>query len=91
MSIAARIDCFVDNPTSKIGELLREQVEERLKFYEEGIVPRKNVDVMKLAMKEIGMMDMDIDEEEENEEEEKKVQVTGELIMSPFLLIHFFY
>ncbi len=71
--------------------MLREQVEERLKFYEEGIVPRKNVDVMKLAMKEIGMMDMDIDEEEGNEEEEKKVEVTGELIMSPFLLIHFFF
>ena len=71
--------------------MLREQVEERLKFYEEGIVPRKNVDVMKLAMKEIGMMDMDIDEEEGHEEEEKKVEVTGELIMSPFLLIHFFF
>ncbi|KAJ3272401.1 snoRNP complex protein nop56 [Terramyces sp. JEL0728] len=63
VSIAARIDCFIDNPTSKFGEVLREQVEERLKFYEEGVTPRKNAEVMSQAMKEIGMMDVDEDEE----------------------------
>lgn len=36
-------------PNSIFGEKLREQVEERLKFYESGDVPRKNVDVMKEA------------------------------------------
>ncbi|KAI9324500.1 hypothetical protein DFJ73DRAFT_243150 [Zopfochytrium polystomum] len=40
-SIASRIDCFLDKPTSRFGELLREQVEERLKFYEEGTTPPK--------------------------------------------------
>ncbi|KAJ3313451.1 snoRNP complex protein nop56 [Boothiomyces sp. JEL0838] len=64
VAIAARIDCFIDNPTSKFGEILREQVEERLKFYEEGITPRKNSEVMSQAMKEIGMMDVDEEEEE---------------------------
>ena len=32
---------------------MREQVEERLKFYESGEAPRKNVDVMKEAISEV--------------------------------------
>jgi len=51
-SIASRLDCFTENPTTIFGEKLREQVEERLKFYEVGEVPRKNVDVMKEALLE---------------------------------------
>lgn len=45
-SIAARIDCFSDSPSSKFGEALKEQVEERLRFYESGTKPRKNAEVM---------------------------------------------
>ena len=45
-SIATRIDSFSDNPTRIYGEKLREQVEERLTFYETGKAPRKNIDVM---------------------------------------------
>ena len=41
-SIASRIDCFSAVPTSKFGEKLRDQVEERLLFYSEGIPPTKN-------------------------------------------------
>ena len=37
-------------PTSVFGEKLREQVEERLSFYETGEIPRKNLDVMKEAI-----------------------------------------
>lgn len=33
-------------PLSLLGEQLRDQVEERLKFYDTGDAPRKNVDVM---------------------------------------------
>lgn len=40
-------------PTSVFGDKLRGQVEERLSFYETGDVPRKNVDVMKEALKEV--------------------------------------
>lgn len=36
------------------GDKLREQVEERLSFYETGSLPRKNVDVMKEAVQEVG-------------------------------------
>lgn len=45
-AIASRIDSFIDEPTSAYGEQLRDQVEERLKFYDSGETPRKNIDVM---------------------------------------------
>ncbi|XP_056886539.1 nucleolar protein 56 [Takifugu flavidus] len=51
-TIASRIDCFSELPTSVFGDKLREQVEERLSFYETGAMPRKNVDVMKEAVQE---------------------------------------
>jgi nucleolar protein 56 len=51
-SIASRIDAFSDVPTTKFGQKLNAQVEERLKFYDTGALPRKNVDVMKEALNE---------------------------------------
>lgn len=45
-SIASRIDAFLEANTDAFGNKLREQVEERLRFYEEGVAPRKNLDVM---------------------------------------------
>jgi nucleolar protein 56 len=36
--------------SSIFGEKLREQVEERLDFYDKGVAPRKNLDVMKAAI-----------------------------------------
>ncbi|KAL6902139.1 hypothetical protein ACP4OV_005015 [Aristida adscensionis] len=49
-SIASRIDCFSEASTSVFGQNLREQVEERLDFYDKGVAPRKNLDVMKAAI-----------------------------------------
>lgn len=51
-SIASRIDCFLDAATSAFGEKLRDQVEERLRFYEEGVAPRKNLAVMQVCKTE---------------------------------------
>lgn len=51
-SIASRIDCFTDVPSSIYGAKLKEQVEDRLKFYETGDVPKKNIEVMKEALEE---------------------------------------
>ena len=51
-SIASRIDCFTDYPNTVYGEKLRDQVEERMKFFDTGDLPRKNVDVMKEAVDE---------------------------------------
>jgi nucleolar protein 56 len=45
-AIASRIDSFIEDPTNAYGEQLRDQVEERLKFYDTGDAPRKNIDVM---------------------------------------------
>lgn len=45
-SIASRIDNFSMQPTRKFGEALKGQVEERLRFYAEGINPTKNADAM---------------------------------------------
>jgi len=52
-SIAARIDSFSELSTHKFGEKLKEQVEERLKFYDTGEAPKKNVDAMKEVIEEI--------------------------------------
>mmetsp|Transcript_4672 Transcript_4672/g.14118 ORF Transcript_4672/g.14118 Transcript_4672/m.14118 type:complete len:496 (-) Transcript_4672:385-1872(-) len=52
-SIASRIDCFMDGSTNVFGEKMKEQVEERLRFYEEGVAPRKNIDMMTDAMKKV--------------------------------------
>merc|ERR1712106_1213817 len=51
-SIASRIDAFSDESTTVFGTKLKEQVEDRLKFYETGDLPRKNVDVMAEAVEE---------------------------------------
>lgn len=50
-SIASRLDCFNETPTRMFGEALKIQVDDRLKFYEEGIVPEKNILVMQKVAK----------------------------------------
>ena len=52
-AIASRIDCFSEYPTSKIGESLRDQCEERLKFIASGSKPRKNKDAMEAVLNEL--------------------------------------
>merc|ERR1719291_280115 len=52
-SMASRIDCFSDEATTIFGEKLRDQVEERLAFLTEGTAPRKNLEVMQEAIKEV--------------------------------------
>ncbi|TVU47024.1 hypothetical protein EJB05_06600 [Eragrostis curvula] len=63
-SIASRIDCYSEESTSVFGQKLKEQVEERLEFYDKGIAPRKNLDVMKAA---IDSMVNDISNEDDDE------------------------
>ncbi|XP_054640561.1 nucleolar protein 56 [Dunckerocampus dactyliophorus] len=69
-TIASRIDCFSELPSSVFGDKLREQVEERLSFYETGEVPRKNVDVMKEAVKEA--TDVAVEMKRKLDKQEKK-------------------
>lgn len=44
---------YTETQSSIFGDKMHEQVEERLKFYESGEAPRKNVDVMKEAISEV--------------------------------------
>lgn len=52
-SIASRIDNFSDTPTSKFGEALKRQVDERIEFYASGAPPAKNAAVMQAAMNSV--------------------------------------
>lgn len=49
-SIATRIDCFTDEPSDLFGSKLKEQVEERLVYYETKELPKKNIDAMREAI-----------------------------------------
>ena len=53
--LCLHVHTHLEVPTSVFGEKLREQVEERLSFYETGEIPRKNLDVMKEAMVQVSM------------------------------------
>ena len=53
-SIASRIDCFSDFQTDAFGQKLKEQVEERLEFYDKGTAPRKNIAMMQAALEAAG-------------------------------------
>ncbi|KAE9602678.1 hypothetical protein Lal_00050139 [Lupinus albus] len=65
-SIASRIDCFSERETgtAAFGEKLREQVEERLDFYDKGVAPRKNIDVMRSAIESADNKDTEKETEE---------------------------
>ena len=78
-SIASRIDAFSDLPNDIFGEKLKEQVEERLKLYEDGSVPRKNIDVMKEAVDAVKAANASIVEEMETE----SVEVIEEKMLLP--------
>ena len=43
----------MDQATSAFGEKMKEQVEERLRFYEDGVAPRKNIDMMGEALAKV--------------------------------------
>ncbi|KIY51519.1 Nop-domain-containing protein [Fistulina hepatica ATCC 64428] len=63
-SIASRIDCYSDNPSSKFGEALRAQVEERLNFFETGAPPSKNADAIRKVLEDLALHeDEDVDED----------------------------
>merc|ERR1712142_116197 len=52
-SITSRLDCFSDEPNALVGGMLKQQVEDRLKFFESGEVPKKNIDVMHEACEKL--------------------------------------
>merc|ERR1711935_890270 len=80
-SIASRIDSFSDEPTTLYGLKLREQVEERLEFYNSGKAPKKNIDVMTAVKKELdaeGGGAMEVEAEEKTKKKRKAEAVEEE-------------
>merc|ERR1711899_77663 len=73
-SIASRIDCFSEESTTVFGSKLKEQVEDRLKFYETGDLPRKNVEVMAEAVEEAAD---DIKKRRKKEKKKRKVSAAA--------------
>ena len=76
ISIASRIDCFSDAPSTKFGEVMANQVEERLQFYESGKPPGKNADAMSKALRAIeeeagDLMDVDAQDESDDESDDE--------------------
>ena len=45
-----RIDCFSELASSAFGDKMKEQVEDRLRFYEEGVAPKKNITAMQVCV-----------------------------------------
>ncbi|KZF21934.1 pre-rRNA processing nucleolar protein-like protein Sik1 [Xylona heveae TC161] len=71
-SIASRIDNFSEAPTTKFGEALKQQVEERLQFYATGQAPTKNEVAMKTAMDAV-LADINVDDPTANADEDEEM------------------
>ncbi|XP_035206207.1 nucleolar protein 56-like [Stegodyphus dumicola] len=75
-AVASRIDCFREIPTEVFGQKLRQQVEDRLKFYETGDLPPKNIDVMAEAVDEAEVVQATIEKQikKAKKKEKKRLQ-----------------
>jgi nucleolar protein 56 len=71
-SVASRIDCFAETPTNVFGDLLKQQVEDRLKFYESGEAPRKNIAVMQEAIQLAGLQAQEQGEKKKKKKKKKR-------------------
>jgi nucleolar protein 56 len=65
---------IVEQPTSKFGEALREQVEERLNFFESGQPPTKNAEALRKVLSDLALED----EIAGSEDEDAAMDVDGQ-------------
>jgi nucleolar protein 56 len=80
-AIASRIDCFSEIPTQVFGEMLHQQVEDRLKFFEDGKLPPKNADIMKSAVEKAEVVKKEIikkDKKKKKKDKKKRSADDGE-------------
>uniref|UniRef100_A0A0V0G5W8 Nucleolar protein 56 n=1 Tax=Triatoma dimidiata TaxID=72491 RepID=A0A0V0G5W8_TRIDM len=73
-SLASRIDCFSESPSSIFGEKLRQQVDDRLKYYVTGELPPKNVDVMKEAVAELQANIKKVNKKKKKKDKKRKLE-----------------
>ncbi|KAF8771631.1 Nucleolar protein 56 like protein [Argiope bruennichi] len=84
-SVASRIDCFRDIPTDVFGSKMKQQVEERLKFYDappNSETPRKNVDVMDEALEEAEISQREILKRMKKDKKKAKKRKLEELCLA---------
>ena len=63
----------VEIPTTIFGDYLKQQVNDRLKFYDSGELPAKNVDVMQVALQEAEVeREKIVNKEKKRKKKEKK-------------------
>lgn len=78
ISLAVRLDCFMDDPVSVYGEHLRRHVEDQLVYLETGKEPKKNYEMMEAAVKDakefVAKMKAD-EEKKKNEVKEEPLVV----------------
>merc|ERR1712166_1625661 len=72
MGIASRIDAFSEQSSTIFGTKLKEQVEDRLKFFETGEIPKKNLDVMTEAIQALKKEDGEFTTVTKKEKKKKK-------------------
>lgn len=75
-ALASRIDCFNEQSTRIFGTMLREQVEDRLKFYETGEAPKKNLEVMKEALDAFEQQKVNETTEKKKKKKKRKLEQT---------------
>eukprot|EP01022_Parablepharisma_sp_SALTPOND_P019382 TRINITY_DN329_c0_g2_i2.p1 TRINITY_DN329_c0_g2~~TRINITY_DN329_c0_g2_i2.p1 ORF type:complete len:554 (-),score=78.76 TRINITY_DN329_c0_g2_i2:8103-9764(-) len=80
LAMAARIDAFSLKSTTRFGETFRDQVEDRMKFFNQGPKPKKNTEVMAEVLEELKNEGLYVDNpEEENEPaEEEPMEIVEE-------------
>ena len=66
---------IIEKPSAKFGEALRDQVEERLRFFETGEPPSKNAEAIRKVLEAIALEDEDEEGSDEEEEEEAGVKI----------------
>ncbi|XP_067950610.1 nucleolar protein 56-like isoform X2 [Watersipora subatra] len=71
-SIASRIDCFSEFPTTVFGDAMKQQVEDRLVFYETGEIPKKNVEVMSVAVEEASVVQAQLAKKQRKKKKKEK-------------------
>merc|ERR1719444_326093 len=71
-TIASRIDCFAEQSSNIFGNKLKEQVEDRLKFFETGDIPKKNLDVMTEAMEAVKKEESEFQKVSKKDKKKKK-------------------
>ena len=71
-TIASRLDCFSETPTRLFGQALKQQVDDRLKFFDEGVVPEKNISVMQKVVRSLTPVAVVDEKKEKKEKKDKK-------------------